>query len=310
MPPARLVPFEQGSDPPPGTRQLLLELGPDRFAQWVWDRKCSADAARASNAAGYTSYPDNVVRDFTIEAARQGIDVFRVFDSLNDVRNMEVAIDAVRSTHASARARHLCTNSNTGDILDPSRPKYSLDYYVDLAGQLKDMGTHMLCIKDMAGLCRPYAAARWWATLIKGGEAGIDVIDAAVAAVSGSTSQPNLNTIVGSLKGTERDTGLRPTPLGDCSLYWETVRTYYRPFDNSPKSGSARLYDHEIPGGQFTNLQQQAAALGLGQRWREVEEMYADVNRMLGDIVKVTPSSKVLRGDLTTFQRPVGSVGK
>ena len=392
-PPA--VPFEQGSDPPPGTRQLLLEMGPDRFAEWVWDRKrllvtdttfrdahqsllatrvrthdllgtapavarrlpnlfsvemwggATFDAAlrflyedpwerlrlmreaipnicfqmllRASNAVGYTSYPDNVVREFTIEAARQGIDVFRVFDSLNDVRNMEVAIDAVRSTHAICEAA-ICY---TGDILDPSRPKYSLDYYVDLAGQLKEMGTHILCIKDMAGLCRPYAADRLVrvlreevglpihfhthdasgvqaATLVKGGEAGIDVIDAAVAAVSGSTSQPNLNTIVGSLKGTERDTGLDSDALGDCSLYWETVRTYYRPFDNSPKSGSARLYDHEIPGGQFTNLQQQATALGLGQRWREVEEMYADVNQMLGDIVKVTPSSKVV-GDLALF---------
>ena len=178
----------------------------------------------------------------------------------------------------------------------------------------------MLCIKDMAGLCRPYAGDQLVrvlreevglpihfhthdasgiqaATLVKSAEAGVDVIDAAVAAVSGSTSQPNLNTIVGSLKGTERDTGLDSDALGDCSLYWETVRTYYQPFDNSPRSGSARLYDHEIPGGQFTNLQQQAAALGLGQRWREVEKMYADVNQMLGDIVKVTPSSKVV-GDL------------
>ena len=390
-----MVPADMSSEPPPGSRDLLLELGPDKFAEWVWGQRrllvtdttfrdahqsllatrvrthdllgtagavarrlpnlfslemwggATFDAAlrflfedpwerlslmreaipniclqmllRASNAVGYTSYPDNVVREFTIEAARRGIDIFRVFDSLNDVRNMEVAIDAVRTTHAICEAA-ICY---TGDILDPGRPKYSLDYYVDLARRLKKMGAHILCIKDMAGLCRPYAADQLVrvlreevgmpihfhthdasgvqsATLIKGGEAGVDVIDAAVAAVSGSTSQPNLNTIVGSLKGTERDTELDSDALGDCSLYWETVRTYYQPFDNSPKSGSARLYDHEIPGGQFTNLQQQAAALGLGRRWREVEEMYADVNQMLGDIVKVTPSSKVV-GDLALF---------
>ncbi len=389
------VPFDKAIEPPPGTRDLLLEIGADRFAEWVWDQErllvtdttfrdahqsllatrvrtfdllgtaeavarrlpnlfslemwggATFDAAmrflqedpwdrlrqlrqavpnicfqmllRGSNAVGYTSYPDNVVREFTIESARQGIDVFRVFDSLNDVRNMEVAMDAVRSTHAICEAA-ICY---TGDLLDPARPKYNLNYYVDLARRLKEMGAHILCIKDMAGLCRPYAAEQLvrvlraevglpihfhthdasgiqGATLVKGGEAGIDIIDAAVAAVSGSTSQPNLNTIVGSLKGNERDTELDSAALGECSLYWETVRTYYGPFDNSPRSGSARLYDHEIPGGQFTNLQQQAAALGLGQRWREVEEMYAEVNRLLGDIVKVTPSSKVV-GDLALF---------
>ena len=389
------VPVDMSLEPPPGTRDLLLELGPDRFAEWIWDQKrllvtdttyrdahqsllatrvrtydllgtagavarrlpdlfsvemwggATFDAAlrflyedpwerlrllreaipnicfqmllRASNAVGYTSYPDNVVREFTIEAARQGIDVFRVFDSLNDVGNMAVAMEAVRETHAICEAA-ICY---TGDILDPGRPKYDLNYYVDLARRLKRMGAHVLCIKDMAGLCRPYAADQLVkvlreevglpihfhthdasgvqaASLIKASEAGVDVMDAAVAALSGSTSQPNLNTLAGSLKGTERDTGLDTEALGDCSLYWETVRTYYRPFDNSPRSGSARLYDHEIPGGQFTNLQQQAAGLGLGKRWREVEEMYADVNRMLGDIVKVTPSSKVV-GDLALF---------
>ena len=393
--PAPQVPVDMTVPPPAGSRDLLLELGPDRFSEWVWNQErllvtdttfrdahqsllatrvrtfdllatagavarrlpnlfsvemwggATFDAAirflyedpwerlrllreaipnicfqmllRASNAVGYTSYPDNVVREFVIESANQGIDVFRVFDSLNDIRNMEVAIEAVRSTHAICEAA-ICY---TGDLLDPARPKYSLHYYVDLARRLKAMGAHILCIKDMAGLCRPYAADQLVrvlreevgmpihfhthdasgvqaATLVKGGEAGIDIIDAAVAAVSGSTSQPNLNTIVGSLQGTERDTELDSDALGDCSLFWETVRTYYRPFDNSPRSGSARLYDHEIPGGQFTNLQQQASALGLGQRWREVEEMYADVNRMLGDIVKVTPSSKVV-GDLALF---------
>ncbi len=389
------VEFDRGMEPPQGTRDLLLEVGPDEFARWVWDQErllvtdttfrdahqsllatrvrthdllgtaeaiarrlpnlfslemwggatfdaclrflyedpwerlrllreavpniCFQMLLRASNAVGYTSYPDNVVREFTIESAGQGIDVFRVFDSLNDIRNMEVAISAVRSTHAICEAA-ICY---TGDLHDPGRPKYSLNYYVDLAKRLKEMGTHILCIKDMAGLCRPYAADQLVrvlraevglpihfhthdasgvqaATLVKGGEAGIDIIDAAVAAVSGSTSQPNLNTIVGSLKATERDTELDSQALGECSLYWETVRKYYGPFDNAPKSGSARLYDHEIPGGQFTNLQQQAAGLGLGSRWREVEEMYADVNQLLGDIVKVTPSSKVV-GDLALF---------
>ncbi len=280
---------------------------------------CFQMLLRASNAVGYTSYPDNVVREFTIEAARQGIDIFRIFDSLNDVGNMQVAIDAVRETGAVCEPA-ICY---TGDILDPSRPKYNLNYYVDLARKLKTAGAHILGIKDMAGLCRPYAATQLVkalkqeiglpihfhthdssglnaSTLLKAADAGVDIIDAANAALSGSTSQPNLNSIVGSLKNTARDTGLDETALGDCSLYWETVRTYYMPFDNAPRSGSARLYKHEIPGGQFTNLQQQAAAMGLTHRWREVEQMYADVNQLFGDIVKVTPSSKVV-GDMALY---------
>jgi len=389
------VPVDPGLEIEPGTRQRLLELGPEKFCEWVhaqerllitdttfrdahqsllatrvrthdlmatapavakrvpnlfslemwggatfdaalrflyedpWERLralrravpniCFQMLLRASNAVGYTSYPDNVVREFTIEAAREGIDVFRIFDSLNDVGNMRVAMDAVQGTAAICEPA-ICY---TGDILDPQRPKYSLNYYLDLAEQLKDMGAHMLGIKDMAGLCRPYAAYELVkvlrgelglpvhfhthdssglnaATLLKASEAGVDVVDAAVAALSGSTSQPNLNTLVGTLKGTPRDTDLDMQALGDCSLYWETVRSYYLPFDNAPKSGSARLYTHEIPGGQFTNLQQQASAMGLAQRWRDVEQMYADVNQLLGDIVKVTPSSKVV-GDLALF---------
>ena len=280
---------------------------------------CFQMLLRASNAVGYTSYPDNVVREFTIESARQGIDVFRIFDSLNDLGNMQVSMDAVQGTGAICEPA-ICY---TGDIRDPSRPKYSLNYYLDLARQLKKMGAHMLAIKDMAGLCRPYAGYELVkklreelglpvhfhthdasgvnaATLLKASEAGVDVVDAAVAALSGSTSQPNLNTMVGSLQGMPRDPQLDTDALGECSLYWETVRTYYLPFDNAPKAGSARLYKHEIPGGQFTNLQQQAAAMGLAQRWRDVEQMYADVNQLLGDIVKVTPSSKVV-GDLALF---------
>ena len=280
---------------------------------------CFQMLLRGSNAVGYTSYPDNVVREFTIESAQQGIDIFRIFDSLNDIRNMQVSMDAVRCTHAVCEPA-ICY---TGDLWDPSRPKYNLNYYLDLALRLKEMGAHMLAIKDMAGLCRPYAAQELVkvlreevglpihfhthdasglnaATLLKASEAGVDVVDGAVAALSGSTSQPNLNTLVGSLEGTPRDPQLDAGALGDCSLFWETVRAYYLPFDKAPKSGSARLYSHEIPGGQFTNLQQQAAAMGLAQRWRDVEAMYADVNRLLGDIVKVTPSSKVV-GDLALF---------
>ena len=389
------VPFERGTRPPPGTRQLLLKLGPEKFCEWVlnqrrllvtdttfrdahqsllatrvrtydllatapavarrlsnlfsvemwggatfdsalrflyedpWERLrllrkaipniCFQMLLRASNAVGYTSYPDNVVREFTIEAARQGIDIFRIFDSLNDVRNMQVAMDAVQGTGAICEPA-ICY---TGDIRDPARPKYSLNYYVALASRLKQMGAHILAVKDMAGLCRPYAAHDLVrvlreetglplhfhthdpsgvnaATLLKASEADVDIVDAAVAALSGSTSQPNLNTLAGSLEGTPRDPELDSNALGNCSLFWETARTYYLPFDNAPKSGSARLYKHEIPGGQFTNLQQQAAAMGLAQRWRDVEQMYADVNQLLGDIVKVTPSSKVV-GDLALF---------
>ena len=280
---------------------------------------CFQMLLRASNAVGYTSYPDNVVREFTLEAARQGIDVFRVFDSLNDVDQMEVAIQAVLDSG------RICEPSicYTGDVLDPKRPKYSLNYYIKLAKRLEEMGGHILAIKDMAGLCRPFAAHELVkalkqevgmpihfhthdssglnaATLLKASEAGVDIVDGAVASMSGSTSQPNLNSMVATLKNTERDTGLDEQALSDHSLYWETVRSYYLPFDNAPRHGSADIYMHEIPGGQFTNLQQQATAMGLGHRWREVEQMYADVNQLFGDIVKVTPSSKVV-GDMALY---------
>ena len=281
---------------------------------------CFQMLLRASNAVGYTSYPDNVVRQFTLEAARQGIDVFRIFDSLNDLDNMEVAVAACLESEVAICETAICY---TGDILDPSRPKYSLDYYVKLAKRLEKMGAHILAIKDMAGLCRPYAGFELVkalkqevglpihfhthdssglnaATLLKAAEAGVDIIDGAVSSMSGSTSQPNLDSMVASLKNTERDTGIDLEALSDCSRYWETVRTYYLPFDNAPRHGSADIYAHEIPGGQFTNLQQQAEAMGLGHRWPEVEKMYADVNQLFGDIVKVTPSSKVV-GDMALF---------
>jgi pyruvate carboxylase len=280
---------------------------------------CFQMLLRASNAVGYTSYPDNVVRGFVIEAAQQGIDVFRIFDSLNCIDNMQVAIDAVHETGAICEPA-ICY---TGDILDPSRPKYDLAYYVDLAKRLERMGAHILAIKDMAGLCKPYAAFELVgalkqeigipihfhthdssglnaATLLKAAEAGVDIVDGAIAALSGQTSQPNLNSMVESLRNTPRDTGLDIHTLNDCSRYWETVRTYYAPFDDSPAAGSASVYQHEIPGGQYTNLKQQAQAMGLGHRWPEVERMYAQVNQLFGDIVKVTPSSKVV-GDMTLF---------
>src|ERR1700757_5219854 len=280
---------------------------------------CFQMLLRGANAVGYTSYPDNVIEDFVREAYEQGIDIFRIFDSLNSIDNMRVSIDAVLETGAVCEAA-ICY---TGDILDKGRPKYSLKYYVAMAKQLEKLGTHFLAIKDMAGLCKPYAAYELVKALrkeigvpvhfhthdtsginsgsvLKAADAGVDVADAAVAAVSGGTSQPNLNSIVAALRHTPRDTQLDIEALSECSDYWETVRTYYLPFDSGPKAGSARLYQHEIPGGQYTNLREQATALGLGHRWREVERMYAEVNQLFGDIVKVTPSSKVV-GDMTLF---------
>src|SRR6266699_3417153 len=280
---------------------------------------CFQMLLRGANAVGYTSYPDNVIVEFVREAHAQGIDIFRIFDSLNSIKNMRVAIDAALQAGAVCEAA-VCY---TGDLLDKSRPQYSLKYYVALAKQLERLGTHFLAIKDMAGLCKPYAAFELVkalrqevgvpihfhthdtsginaASVLKAADAGADVADAAVAAVSGGTSQSNLNSIVAALRHTPRDTQLDIEALNECSDYWETVRTYYLPFDSGPKAGSARLYQHEIPGGQYTNLREQASALGLGHRWREVEKMYAEVNQLFGDIVKVTPSSKVV-GDMTLF---------
>lgn len=280
---------------------------------------CFQMLLRASNAVGYTAYPDNVVREFIKEAALQGIDIFRIFDSLNWMPNMQVAVEATLGTGRFCEAA-ICY---TGDILDPQREKYSLNYYVRLAKELERMGTHILGIKDMAGLLRPYAAYKLVktlreevgvplhlhthdtsgvnaATILKASEAGVDVADGAISAMSGATSQPNLNSIVAALAHTERDTRLNFDALNQCSDYWEIVRSYYTPFDNAPKSGLAEVYIHEMPGGQYTNLKEQAEAMGLGTRWPEVARMYADVNMAFGDIVKVTPSSKVV-GDLALY---------
>ncbi|HKW99282.1 MAG TPA: pyruvate carboxylase [Bryobacteraceae bacterium] len=280
---------------------------------------CFQMLLRASNAVGYAAYPDNVVRAFVEEAARQGIDIFRIFDSLNWLPNMKVAMEAVQRTGKICEAA-ICY---TGDILDPGRQKFSLDYYVKMAKELERMGAHVLGIKDMAGLVKPYAAQKLVcalrdeigipihfhthdtsginaASVLKACDAGVDVADCAIASMSGQTSQPNLNSIVAALANTERSTGVDLAALNTCADYWEAVRTCYAPFDTGPRSGSAEVYIHEMPGGQYTNLKEQAEAMGLGARWREIAQAYADVNLAFGDIVKVTPSSKVV-GDMAIF---------
>jgi pyruvate carboxylase len=274
---------------------------------------------RASNAVGYTAYPDNVVEEFIYEASKQGIDIFRIFDSLNWLPNMKASMEAVRHTNSICEAA-ICY---AGDILDPRRDKYSLRYYVEMAKELERMGAHMLAIKDMAGLCKPYAAERLVKTLreeigipihfhthdtsginaasvLKAAEAGVDVADGAIASMSGTTSQPNLNSMVAALANTSRDTGLDMEALNLAEDYWHDVRGYYAAFDTGPKSGTAEVYLHEMPGGQYTNLREQAESMGLGPKWNQVARMYADVNMAFGDIVKVTPSSKVV-GDMALF---------
>ena len=387
--------YDHKQKPPAGTRQLLLELGPKKFAEWTtkqkrllitdttfrdahqsllatrvrsYDMLAAADAVarrtpglfsmemwggatfdtsmrflhedpwlrlqqlrekipnicfqmlfRGSNAVGYSNYPPNVVAGFVKHAAARGIDIFRIFDSLNYLPNLKRAMEAVQETHAICEAA-ICY---TGDILDPKRTKYSLNYYVKMAKELERMGAHFLAIKDMAGLCRPYAAYTLVralkeavgipvhlhthdtsgvnaASVLRASDAGVDVADLAVSSMSGSTSQPNLNSIVAALQNTPRDTGLDLEALNEFSDYWEQTRTFYAPFDTAPRSGSAEVYLHEMPGGQFTNLKEQAAAMGLSHRWHEIAICYAEVNQLFGDIVKVTPSSKVV-GDMALF---------
>ncbi|MGE0608669.1 MAG: pyruvate carboxylase [Pirellulales bacterium] len=381
--------------PPPGMRQKLIELGPQKFGQWVrqqqpllltdttmrdahqsllatrmrtfdmlaisdvyarhcpqlfslemwggatfdtsmrflkecpWERLTALRERvpnilfqmllRASNAVGYTSYPDNVVQAFVREAARAGIDVFRIFDSLNWVPNMRVAMEAACEAGAICEAA-ICY---TGDILNPQREKYNLAYYVQMAKDLEKHGAHILAIKDMAGLCKPYAAERLVkalkqeigipihfhthdpaggqvATLLKAAEAGVDIVDGAMAPLSGTTSQPCLNAVVEALRFTPRETGLNPARLRPIAHYWSAVRDFYTPFESGAKSADADVYLHEMPGGQSTNLFAQAQELGLADRWDEICRTYADVNQLFGDIVKVTPSSKAV-GDMALF---------
>jgi pyruvate carboxylase len=274
---------------------------------------------RSSNAVGYTNYPDNIVQAFVREAASAGIDVFRIFDALNWMPNMRVAMDAVLESGAICEAA-ICY---TGDILDPARPKYDLKYYVDLAKQLEKMGAHILAIKDMAGLCKPYAARLLVKTLkeeigipihfhthdtagiqagaiMQAAEVGVDIADAAMAPFSGGTSQPNLNTLAEALRFTPRDSGLSSSVLDAIAAYWRAVREFYAPFESPTLAAGADLYQHEMPGGQYTNLYEQSRALGLADRWDEVCRTYAEVNQLLGDIVKVTPTSKAV-GDMALF---------
>lgn len=274
---------------------------------------------RGSNLVGYANYPDNLVRSFIKEAAERGIDVFRVFDSLNWIPSMEVAMDEVLNQNKLLEA----TMCYTGDILDPSKDKYTLKYYVDLAKELEHRGTHMLAIKDMSGLLKPYAAKKLVSTLkqeigipihlhthdttgnqvaalLMAAEAGVDVVDAACAPLAGLTSQPSLDALVAALQGTERDTGLDLRRVQELSNYWADVRLRYESFDHGLKTSTTDIYRYEIPGGQYTNLRPQVESLGLGDRFEEVKEMYKTVNDMLGDPVKVTPSSKVV-GDLAIF---------
>ncbi len=385
-------PVVDGATPPPGTKQLLTEMGAEKFAQWMleqdrvlltdttmrdahqsllatrmrtrdladiapayatmlpqmfsmecwggatfdvamrflhecpWDRlaelrECMPNVLlqmllRASNAVGYTNYPDNVVRYFVKQSAEAGIDLFRVFDSLNWVENMRVAMDAVLETGMLCEAS-ICY---TGDLTDPNRPKYDLKYYVDLAHELKAAGAHILGIKDMAGLCKPEAARILVKTLkeetglpihfhthdtsgisaasvLAAVEAGTDAVDGALDSMSGLTSQPNLGAIVEALRNGPRDTGLDPHAMRQISTYWEHVRHLYTAFEADFRSGASEVYLHEIPGGQYTNLRQQARSMGIDRRWPEVAQAYAKVNEMFGDIVKVTPSSKVV-GDM------------
>jgi pyruvate carboxylase len=392
---AAVPPAAGHGEAPRGTRQMLLELGPKKFAEWTlkqkrllvtdttfrdahqslmatrvrsydmlavasavahqapglfslemwggatfdtamrflnedpWERLrqlrarvpniCFQMLFRGANAVGYTNYPDHIVAGFVRHAAANGMDIFRIFDSLNYLPNLRVGMEAVQDTHAICEAA-ICY---TGDIMDERRDKFSLQYYVKLAKELERMGAHFLAIKDMAGLCRPYAAHKLVkalreeiglpihfhthdtsgiasASILRASDAGVNVVDLALASMSGSTAQPNLNSIVAALQHTPRDTRLDLDRLNEFSDYWEHVREFYRPFDTAPKTGSAEVYLHEMPGGQYTNLKEQAASMGVSHRWPEIARTYAEVNQLFGDIVKVTPSSKVV-GDMALF---------
>jgi len=388
--------IEHNAVTPRGSRDKLLELGPEKFAQWILDEKrllitdttlrdahqsliatrmrgydmlrvaeaiahrtpelfslemwggatfdtamrflnecpwerlrrlrekvpnlCFQMLFRGSNAVGYSNYPDNVVAGFVKHAADSGMDIFRIFDSLNYLPNMQVAMEAAREHGKVLCEAAICY---TGDILDDKRDKYSLKYYIAKAREVEKMGAHILAIKDMAGLCKPQAAYNLVhalkqeigipihfhthdtsglnaASVIAASKAGVDIVDLAIASMSGSTSQPNLNSICAALAKTERDPGLDLQALNELSDYWEEVLAYYKPFDSAPRAGTAEVYEHEMPGGQYTNLREQANAMGLGHRWREIARTYAEVNQLFGDIVKVTPSSKVV-GDMCMF---------
>ncbi|MGH8295725.1 MAG: pyruvate carboxylase, partial [Steroidobacteraceae bacterium] len=407
--PARLeipsLPPVELADPPPGTRQRLEALGPERFARWMlaqervlltdttlrdahqsllatrmrtvdmtaiapyyssllpqlFSLECWGGATfdvamrflkedpwhrltmlrervpnlllqmllRSANAVGYANYPDNVVRFFIARAAERGIDVFRIFDSLNWVENMRMPIEAVLESGKLCEAA-ICY---TGNLSDPREKKYTLDYYLRLARELKAAGTHVLGIKDMAGLCRPRAAYALVkalkeevglpvhfhthdtsgiaaASVLAAVDAGADAVDGAIDAMSGLTSQPNLGSIVEALRHGPRDSGVDPTKLRLLSAYWEQVRRLYAAFESDIRSGASEVYVHGMPGGQYTNLREQARSLGIDNaHWPDVAQAYADVNEMFGDIVKVTPTSKVV-GDLALLMVTSGLTPK
>ncbi len=300
----------------------LRFLGEDPWARLAALREAMPNVAlqmllRGRNTVGYTPYPTEVTEAFVREAAATGVDIFRIFDALNDVEQMRPAIDAVRATGTAVAEVALCY---TGNLLDPAESLYTLDYYLELADRIVDAGAHVLAIKDMAGLLRPAAAARLvtalrerfdlpvhlhthdtsggqMATLMAAVAAGVDAVDVASAAMAGTTSQPSMSALVAGLEHTERDTGLSLRAVCDLEPYWEAVRRLYAPFESGLSSPTGRVYEHEIPGGQLSNLRQQAIALGLGDRFEQIEATYAAADRILGRLVKVTPSSKVV-GDL------------
>ncbi|MDU5335611.1 pyruvate carboxylase [Enterococcus sp.] len=290
--------------------KLLRKAMPNTLLQMLF---------RGSNAVGYSNYPDNVLEEFIKEAAHHGIDVFRIFDSLNWIPQMEKSIQYVRDAGKIAEAA-ICY---TGDILDTGRTKYNVQYYKDMAKELESIGAHMIAIKDMAGLLKPQAAFRLISelkettdlpihlhthdtsgngliTLSAAVKAGADVVDVATSAMSGATSQPSMSSLYYALQYGDRTPELNLKNVRQINHYWEDVRPYYASFENGIQAAQTEVYDHEMPGGQYSNLQQQAKAVGLGDKWDEIKQMYQTVNMMFGDIVKVTPSSKVV-GDMALF---------
>ena len=274
---------------------------------------------RGANGVGYKNYPDNVIQEFIKESAESGIDIFRIFDSLNWTEGIKVALEQVLECNKVAEVA-LCY---TGDILDESRDKYTLKYYVDKAKEIEKMGAHILAIKDMSALLKPYAAKKLItalkneisipvhlhthdttgngvATVLMAADAGVDIVDTAFNSMSGLTSQPALNSVVAALSNTDRDTGIDLSKVQKISDYWGAVRTVYSQFESDLKSGSAEIYKFEIPGGQYSNLKPQVESFGIGHKFNSVKKMYKKVNDMLGDIIKVTPSSKMV-GDMAIF---------
>ncbi len=275
---------------------------------------------RGCNGVGYAAYPDNLIEKFVEKSWEKGVDIFRIFDSLNWMPNIAPCIEMVRKRTGGLAEGSLCY---TGDIMDPKRTKYTLEYYLRMAKDLENAGAHILAIKDMSGLLKPYAAkvlieglkdtvklpihlhthdtsSLQPATYLMAAEAGVNVVDCALGALSGLTSQPNFNAVVEMMRFAERDNPYDVKLLNQFSNYWETVREFYYPFESGLKASAAEVFQHEIPGGQYSNLKPQAIALGLGDKFEQIKDMYATVNDMFGDIVKVTPSSKVV-GDMAQF---------